>query len=903
MPKRTLPGLGLEAYFDLGENGWNDEFDENFRKLSFLVDGRVKSRTTNLPGTGTDGDVYIVPVGQANANQVAIWDGPTGSKAWVYYPASEGWAFYVLDEDTNYQFDGTAWNEFAAAGGGGGGGGGGGSSTADIPFKGFRAIKSATQAVSAGAFVPVVFETEVFDTESAFASGVFTVPADLDGKYAVFAAGISLSANGATVAGYIQTSTDSGANWSIVAKAGFSGEASVTMTSGPVLLTTGHQYRLAFFSSATATIAESALNFFSMLTVNPTITGISGGSGSVTPVPFAGFRATGGVQNMSLNTFTLVQYGTEVFDTENAYDPATHFYTVPESLDGKYMVFSANLRANGNGTLYIQVNGANIVQHGSPNGRHSATTGVIQVATGDQIAVYFFGTAGDTSAEVANFSGYVVDPGVSGGGGGTATELIVVDQVSSNGPDGVTSDTAAATKGNRVQVDYAMSIKQARARTDDPASKTYEFVIAEMTGTTIGTVLGRASVVSTGGDELLAFDFSTPVDLVPGQLYFVGYTDKSGTGTTALDSASGEPGMTGAMTIVALGGYIEDNDIQGGESFTSFGSSYVFMEFTYDLKFGVTTEAPGGAATFLELTDTPSAFTGQAGNAVIVNATEDGLEFGLAPGGGGGGAGSSENWAVPWRGATVTMTAQTLDLNSFTTLSWDAQAVDTDNFWDGAAPTVFTIPAGITKVRCYMTLFLDTGAISSSTAFAQFRKNGSGIFLGNGIMGVDPGYNNQIQSLISGVIDVVEGDEISVSAQFSDSTIPVLANSFFQIEVVEATDRSALSKLHPFFIPGLPGAGATVYQTVFTETTILKTTTPTELYAGVAATGSSVFTLARNGVSVGTITVAAAGQTGTVSVGADVTFNAGDRLSVIAPGTQDATLADVAITLALQLTS
>lgn len=39
------------------------------------------------------------------------------------------------------------------------------------------------------------------------------------------------------------------------------------------------------------------------------------------------------------------------------------------------------------------------------------------------------------------------------------------------------------------------------------------------------------------------------------------------------------------------------------------------------------------AATFIQLTDTPSAYTGEAGNTVVVNGTEDGLEFGAAPGG------------------------------------------------------------------------------------------------------------------------------------------------------------------------------------------------------------------------------------------------------------------------------
>lgn len=763
MPKRTLPGLGLEAYFDLGENGWNDEFDENFRKLSVLVDGRVLSRTTNLPGSGSDGDVYIVPVGQTNQNQIAIWDGPTGSKAWVYYPASEGWAFYVLDEDKNYQFDGTAWNEFAAAGGGGGGTP---APAEPVPTVYLEVAKNATQSISATT-ATVVFESVVEDVDTLWdaATNSILIPASLNGKVVLINTQTQTTADLATdYESYLEKSTDGGSTWARLGQSAHGGIHFFGISSVTILdrVSTGDRFRLRVFSGGASTLRADNRNRMTLATL---------------------------------------------------------------------------------------------------------------------------------------------ESSVVGGGSGVISELIVADQTSTNGPDGGTSASAAATKGNRIQVDYALSIKQARARSDDPASKTYEFVIAEMTGTTIGTVLGRASVVSAGGDELLTFNFPTPVNVVPGQLYFMGYTDKSGTGTTVLDSAAGEPAMTGAMTLVALGGFIEDNDIQGGEAFTPFGSSYVFMEFTYDLKFGVTTEAAGGATNFLGLTDTPSAFTGQAGNAVIVNEAEDGLEFGAAPSAGGGGSGSSENWAVPWRGATVTMAEQSLDLNAFTVLSWDTQVQDTDNFWDGAAPTVFTIPAGVTKVRCTMALFLNTGALSTATAYAVFRKNGLVGFVGNGIMAVEPGYNNQIQTLISGVIDVVEGDEISVASQFGDATVPVLSTTYFQIEVVEATDRSALSKLHPFFIPGLPAAGATVYQTVFTETTILKTTTPTELYAGVAATASSVFTLARNGVSVGTITVPAAGQTGTVSVGANVTFNAGDRLSVIAPGTQDATLADVAITLALQLTS
>ena len=45
--------------------------------------------------------------------------------------------------------------------------------------------------------------------------------------------------------------------------------------------------------------------------------------------------------------------------------------------------------------------------------------------------------------------------------------------------------------------------------------------------------------------------------------------------------------------------------------------------------------ASGATTTFLELTDTPSSYTGNVGKAVVVNGTEDGLEFTTISGGGG----------------------------------------------------------------------------------------------------------------------------------------------------------------------------------------------------------------------------------------------------------------------------
>jgi hypothetical protein len=113
MAQRTLPGIGLTGFWPLGYDGWNTENDVNLRLLSALVQARAISRTTALPGSPTDGDIYIVPDGAgSHPNEIAIRD----NGAWVYITPEEGFAVYVEDDNENVQFDGTDWQVFGDAG-------------------------------------------------------------------------------------------------------------------------------------------------------------------------------------------------------------------------------------------------------------------------------------------------------------------------------------------------------------------------------------------------------------------------------------------------------------------------------------------------------------------------------------------------------------------------------------------------------------------------------------------------------------------------------------------------------------------------------------------------------------------------------------------------------------------
>lgn len=104
--ERTLPGLGLTGYWNEGSDGWKAAMDTNLRLLSAMCSGAAISRTTVLPGSPTNGDIYIVRSDAGtNPNKIALRD----NGAWVYLAPSEGWRLWVKDEDALAVYTGSAW--------------------------------------------------------------------------------------------------------------------------------------------------------------------------------------------------------------------------------------------------------------------------------------------------------------------------------------------------------------------------------------------------------------------------------------------------------------------------------------------------------------------------------------------------------------------------------------------------------------------------------------------------------------------------------------------------------------------------------------------------------------------------------------------------------------------------
>lgn len=102
-------------------------------------------------------------------------------------------------------------------------------------------------------------------------------------------------------------------------------------------------------------------------------------------------RNTSG-NTLTTNTFTLVEFNSESFDTDNAYDASTYKFTVPSGKAGKYF-FVSTVAMNAN-FAYVQLNiykNGTAVKRGTAvrNDASSVTVaGVLDLAVGDYIQIY-----------------------------------------------------------------------------------------------------------------------------------------------------------------------------------------------------------------------------------------------------------------------------------------------------------------------------------------------------------------------------------------------------------------------------------------------------------------------------------------------------------------------------------
>ncbi len=143
--------------------------------------------------------------------------------------------------------------------------------------------------------------------------------------------------------------------------------------------------------------------------------------------------------------------------------------------------------------------------------------------------------------------------------------------------------------------------------------------------------------------------------------------------------------------------------------------------------------------------------------------------------------------------------------------------------------------------------------------------------------------------------------QTTVEADSALDTLTLVAGPNITINTDAGTDSIAIAATPPYDIlcgiVGKPANGEGVLLFVAPRPfRIPANAAGSRLKAGAAATGSSVFSIQKNGSEVLTATVAASSTTATFA-GSQTDVAAGDVLKIVAPASADATLADVAITL------
>lgn len=145
-------------------------------------------------------------------------------------------------------------------------------------------------------------------------------------------------------------------------------------------------------------------------------------------------------------------------------------------------------------------------------------------------------------------------------------------------------------------------------------------------------------------------------------------------------------------------------------------------------------------------------------------------------------------------------------------------------------------------------------------------SGGSGTLAGDSDVGISSPANEQILAYISG------------TSKWENVNFPYNVS----VSITGLMNASEVLMIYAFPAAAEIPSGATNSQAV----------------AVTAATASTTVTILKNGSSIGSIAWAASGTVGTFTFTSAVTFAAGDTVQLVAPGSPDATLANVGITLA-----
>ena len=265
--------------------------------------------------------------------------------------------------------------------------------------------------------------------------------------------------------------------------------------------------------------------------------------------------------------------------------------------------------------------------------------------------------------------------------------------------------------------------------------------------------------------------------------------------------------------------------------------------------------------------------------------------------------------ALPHKGALVTNSTNTTNINGGAVLAWDTESYDTNDFHDNVTNNSrFTVPVGVTRVRLTVQITMTAFSVTSEL-FVNMRINGGNMaprVVGTFKDDSTGGFSNRSYHLDSYVVDVVEGDFFEINVDNSSATNDdILATeTWFTIEVVE--EEVATAAPEPIETVLLADSAALLinrigFKKVATRRFSLHNNfADSQAHAETAPTVTSqIFDVNRNGSTIGTITFAIGSQTATFATTGAVQedFEIGDQLTIETNGTVNTVIRDVTVAL------
>lgn len=214
--------------------------------------------------------------------------------------------------------------------------------------------------------------------------------------------------------------------------------------------------------------------------------------------------------------------------------------------------------------------------------------------------------------------------------------------------------------------------------------------------------------------------------------------------------------------------------------------------------------------------------------------------------------------------------------------------------YTGAAWTVYA-PAGSGDMTMAVYDTNSSGVVDEAEKVSGVESSGNGKYYGTDSQG-NAGYHDLPEGL--GAQSIGASTDVDVT-----TTVPVLndilrfnGTNWVPVEVEANNVRLAFS-----FVGQLQDAETLAVYQVVDAITLPTGLTGSSCYAGSVSTGAAAVDIQKNGASIGTVDFTAGNNTAAFTFSSEVSFVAGDRLSLIAPPTADATLGDISLTLLADL--